>query len=77
MLALEVIQTAAAAKDALDGDISDELTPFSDLKPRMNQYIMEHGQPEWDERRDNKLHQTETAWLSSFTSFKKKRKSLF
>ena len=41
MLALEVIQTAAAAKDALDGDISDELTPFSDLKPRMNQYIIE------------------------------------
>ena len=28
-----------AAEDALDGDISDEFAPFSDLKPRMNQYI--------------------------------------
>ena len=29
------------ARDALGGDISDELIPFSDLKPRMNQYIIE------------------------------------
>ena len=29
----------SAAKDALDGDISVELIPFSDLKPRTNKYI--------------------------------------
>ena len=37
-----------AARDALDGDISDELIPVSDLKPRMNQCIMEFWQHEWD-----------------------------
>ena len=31
----------AAAKDALSGDISDELVPFSDLKPRLNKYILD------------------------------------
>ena len=31
----------SAAKDALDGDISVELIPFSDLKPRTNKYILE------------------------------------
>ena len=31
----------SAAKDALDSDISDELIPFSDLKPRMNKYSLE------------------------------------
>ena len=30
----------SAAKDALDGDISVELIPFSDLKPRTNKYIL-------------------------------------
>ena len=29
----------SAAKDALDGDISVELIPFSDLKSRTNKYI--------------------------------------
>ena len=29
----------SAAKGALDGDISVELIPFSDLKPRTNKYI--------------------------------------
>ena len=29
----------SAAKDALDGSISVELIPFSDLKPRTNKYI--------------------------------------
>ena len=28
-----------AAKDAFDGDISDELIRFSDLKPHLNKYI--------------------------------------
>ena len=28
-----------AAKDALDGDISDELIPFYDLKPRLNKSV--------------------------------------
>ena len=29
-----------AAKDVLDGDLSNEPIPFSDLKPRTNKYIM-------------------------------------
>ena len=38
-----------AAKDALDGDASDEFIPCSDLKPRLNNYIFELWQREWDE----------------------------
>ena len=44
------------AKDALDGDISVELIPFSDLKPRTNKYILELWQSEWDEFPENKLY---------------------
>ena len=29
----------SAAKDALDGDVSDEYIPSSDLKPRLNNYV--------------------------------------
>ena len=36
----------SAAKDALNGDISVELIPFSDLKPRTNKYILELWQSE-------------------------------
>ena len=36
----------SAAKDALDGDISVELIPFSDLKSRTNKYILELWQSE-------------------------------
>ena len=39
----------SAAKDALDGNISVELIPFSDLKPCTNKYILEMWQSEWDE----------------------------
>ena len=39
----------SAAKDALYGDISVELTPFSDLKSRTNKYTLELWQSEWDE----------------------------
>ena len=39
----------SAAKNALVGDISVELIPFSDLKPRTNKYISELWQPVWDE----------------------------
>ena len=46
----------SAAKDALDGDISVELIPFSDLKPRTNKYILELWQFEWDEFPENKLY---------------------
>ena len=46
----------SAAKDALDGDISDDLIPFSDLKPRLNNYIFELWQREWDVYPRNKLH---------------------
>ena len=38
-----------AAKGALiDGDILDELIPFSDLEPRLNNYIFELWQRDWD-----------------------------
>ena len=30
----------SAAKDAHDGDISDELTSFADVKSRMNKYLL-------------------------------------
>ena len=46
----------SAAKDALDGDISDELIPFSELKSRVNKYFSELWQSEWDEFPKNKLH---------------------
>ena len=48
--------TQTAAKDALVGDISVELIPFSDLKPRTNKYILELWQTEWDEFPEYKLH---------------------
>ena len=47
----------SAAKDALVGDISVELIPFSDLKSRTNKYVLELWQSEWDEFPKNKLHQ--------------------
>ena len=58
MLALGENDSAAdsAAKDALDGDISVELIPFSDLKSRTNKDILELWQSEWDEFTENKLH---------------------
>ena len=48
----------SSAKDALDGDISDEFIPFSDHKLRLNNYniIFELWQREWDELPRNKLH---------------------
>ena len=46
----------SAAKDALDGDISVELIPFSDVNSRTNKYILELWQSEWDEFPENKLH---------------------
>ena len=36
----------SAAKNALDGDVSDNYIPFSDLKPRLNNYITELWQTE-------------------------------
>ena len=47
--------TDSAAKDALDGDVSDEYIPFSDLKPRLSNYIAELCQNEWDNYPRNKL----------------------
>ena len=46
----------SAAKDALGGDILDELIPFSDLKSRVNKYVLEFWQSEWDEFPEDKLH---------------------
>ena len=47
----------AAAKDALAGDTSVELIPFSDLKSRANKYMLELWQSEWYELPGNKLHE--------------------
>ena len=44
---------SAADSAAKDGDISVELIPFSDLKPRTNKYILELWQSEWDEFPEN------------------------
>ena len=46
----------SAAKDALDGNILVELIPFSDLKPRMKNYIFKLWQREWDEYPRSKVH---------------------
>ena len=46
----------SAARDALDGDTSDKLIPFSDLKSAVNKYSFELWQSEWDEFLENKLH---------------------
>ena len=45
----------SAARDALVGDISVELIPFSDLKSRANKYLLELWQSECDEFPGNKL----------------------
>ena len=45
-----------AAKDALSGNISDELILFSDLKPCVNKYFFELWRLKWDEYSHNKLH---------------------
>ena len=39
----------SAAEDAIDGDMSEEFIPFSDLKPRLINYIFEFWQRSWDE----------------------------
>ena len=46
----------SSAKDALDGDISVELVPFSDLKSCANKCILQPWQSEWGEFPDNNLH---------------------
>ena len=46
----------AAAKDALVGDTSVELIPFSEIKSHANKYILELWQSECDELPGNKLH---------------------
>ena len=46
----------SAAMDALVGDISVELIPFSDLKSCANKHILELWQSEWDEFLENKSH---------------------
>ena len=45
----------SAAKDALDGDISEEFIPVSDIKSRVNKSVLELWQSERDEFPDNKL----------------------
>ena len=37
------LHTRTAGKDAFDGNMSYELIPFSDLKPRLNRYLLAVG----------------------------------
>ena len=46
-----------AAKDAVVGDTSVELIPFSDLTSYANKYILELWQSEWNEFPGNILHE--------------------
>ena len=46
----------SAAKDDLDGDISDEVIPFSDPRPRLNKNIFELWQHECDKDPEYQLH---------------------
>ena len=48
-------EAAAKPKDALDGNITDELISFSDLKSCVK-YLLELWQSEWSESECNKLH---------------------
>ena len=59
MLALQEIlqQTLLRCLGYALDDISDEFIPFSDLKPRLNNYIFELCQHEWAEYPETKLHQ--------------------
>ena len=51
----EIRQQTLLLRDTLDGDISDELILFSDLKSRVNKYVLELWQSEFPE---NKLHKS-------------------
>ena len=64
----------SAAKDALDGDISVELIPFSDLKPHTNKYILELWQSEWDEFPEYKLYKIFPALKECMSCPRKKQK---
>ena len=46
----------SAAKNAIDGDISDELVSISDLKPQLNKYQLELWSSVRGECPNNKLH---------------------
>ena len=50
------LATDAPAKNALDGDVTDEFVPFSDFKPRIYKYMFDRWQQEWDEYPQNKLY---------------------
>ena len=60
----------SAARDALDGDISDELIPFSDLKPCLNNYINLWALATWvgkmyPQNKSHKILPKLTDWLPS------------
>ena len=46
----------SVAKDNTDGDVSDRYIPFSGFKPRLNNYITQFWQNEWDSFALNVLH---------------------
>ena len=50
------LAAGSAAKDALVSNSSDELSPFSDSKSRVNKYVFELWHSEWDEFPRNRLH---------------------
>ena len=49
---LAPIRQQTAATDAIDGNVSDEYIPFSDLRPRfgLNSYIRELKQNDYEEQ---------------------------
>ena len=62
----------SAAKDALDGDISVELIPFSYLKSRTNKCIFKLWQSEWDNSR--KLYISNVKRMYCLSPDKQKRR---
>ena len=71
-LALVAIrQQTLLLRISFDGAVSDEYIPFSDLKPRLNNYITGLWQNEWDNYPLNKLHKISpkiNEFLKSFPS---------
>ena len=62
---------SAADSAALDGDVSVELVPFSDLKSCANKCILQPWQSEWGEFPDNNLHKIVQVFVLRLTEKKR------
>ena len=65
-----------AAEEAVDKEPTDDLMPFSDLKPLTAKYMYQVWQKEWDESVivSNKLHEILPELSDKLLSFSKTRK---